>query len=201
MIRAGLAALGLWLLAPAAAMADTSIRPPVPDWQTDPATCAWQWREGVGIGLWAETCIFNGTIWQVDWDVDHAGFVTQRGETVMGIAVQGFHLPTGSGINAIGETLIALGHLAPEAPCVWEAIALRPAPRDVAFHVLTPAGPAAIRPTAAEEVPEPVCGAYGTSSHGVRYFLTDLRWPDRVIFVDEGQERPLFDPRSITALP
>jgi hypothetical protein len=35
----------------------------------------------------------------------------------------------------------------------------------------------------------------------VRYFVTDLRWPDRAIFVEEGQERPLFDPSSITPLP
>jgi len=201
MNRAGLAAFCVWLLAPAAGTADTINRPPVPDWQTDPATCVWQWREGGGNGLWAETCIFNDTIWQVDWDADRAGFVTRGGETVIGIAVQGFHLPNGSGIDSIGETLIALGHLEPEAPCVWEAVALHPAPRTMAFHVLTPADPAALGRTAAGEVPEPVCGAYGTSSHGVRYFLTDLRWPDRAIFVDEGQERPLFDPSSITPLP
>lgn len=51
------------------------------------------------------------------------------------------------------------------------------------------------------EVPEPVCGAYGHSTHGVRYFITDLRWPELVIFVDEGQERPLFEPRSISFRP
>jgi hypothetical protein len=32
----------------------------------------------------------------------------------------------------------------------------------------------------------------------VRYFIVDRRWPDRVIFVNEGQERPMFDPESIT---
>lgn len=58
----------------------------------------------------------------------------------------------------------------------------------------------AFAPTATGEVPDPVCGIYGASTHGVRYFITDLRWPDRAIFVDEGQERPLFDPTSITAL-
>lgn len=133
-------------------MADTKI-PPVPDWQTDPGTCTWQWREGGGIGLWAETCIFNGTIWQVDWDAKHAGFVTRSSETLMGIAVQGFHLPPGSRVDAIGETLISLGNLEPHAPCVWETIALRPAPRTMAFHVLAAATPAALGPTAVAKVP------------------------------------------------
>ena len=76
-----------------------------------------------------------------------------------------------------------------------------PAPRTIAFHILTPIDQAALSPTVSGDIPEPACGPYGASTHGVRYFVTDLRWPDRAIFVDEGQERPMFDPSSITALP
>lgn len=71
----------------------------------------------------------------------------------------------------------------------------------MAFHVLAPIDPAALAPTLAGEVPDPVCGSYGASTHGVWYFITDLRWPDRAVLVEEGQERPLFDPASITLLP
>jgi hypothetical protein len=35
----------------------------------------------------------------------------------------------------------------------------------------------------------------------MRYFLTDQRRPDRMIFIEDGPERPLFDPSSITLLP
>jgi len=51
--------------------------------------------------------------------------------------------------------------------------------------------------TPSGDIPEPPCGPYGASTHGVRYFLVDLRQPDRLIFVDEGQDQPMFDPSSI----
>jgi len=71
----------------------------------------------------------------------------------------------------------------------------------MAVHVLAPIHPVALAPTAAGEVPDPVCGPYCASTPGVRYSLTDLRWPNRAIFVEEGQERPLFYPSGITVLP
>jgi hypothetical protein len=209
MIRTGLTALGLVLVLSAPGLADTPTRPPVPRWQTDPATCDWHWREGGGIGLWAETCVFNDATWQVIWDVHRRAFVTQGGDMVMDIAVQEFYLPTGSGLTALMDVLTVSGQLQPEAPCAWNPIVPRPAQSNMAFHVFAPADPAALAPTATVnwgqdrtgEVPDPLCGPYGASSHGVRYFLTDQRWPDRAIFVEEGPERPLFDPSSITFLP
>ncbi len=188
------------LTVPAAALADTT-RPPMPGWHSDLEACVWHWREGGGIGLWAEICVFNGTVWQVRWDDERAAFVTRSGDGVMGVAVQGFTLPPGAGIAALSNTLIAADHLEAEAACAWQAIALRPAPPTMTFYVLTPTDPETLAPSAVGEVPDPVCGAYGVSTHGVRYFITDLRWPDHAIFVDEGQERPLFDPSSITRLP
>lgn len=201
MMRTTLAALILAIAVPVPTLADSSLRPPMPDWQTAPASCAWHWREGGGLGLWAETCVFNGATWQVDWDADRAVFVTRAGDAVMGIAVQGFTLPPGSGISALTEVLVATGHLDPEAACAWQTIRLRPAPRTMAFHVLGPTDPQSLASTAEGEIPEPVCGPYGVSTHGLRFFVTDLHWPKRAIFVEEGQERPLFDPSSITPLP
>ena len=201
MIRTLLTTLVVALAAPVSGTAETTVRPSMPAWQTDPATCIWHWREGGGIGLWSETCVFHGVTWQVVWDADRAAFVTRSGEAVMGIAVESFIVPPGSDIAALSQALIAAGHLEQESPCAWQVIALRPAPRTTAFHVLAPIDPAAFAPTATGDVPDPACGPYGASTHGVRYFVTDLRWPDRAIFVEEGQERPLFDPSSITVPP
>jgi hypothetical protein len=50
------------LAAPVAGLANGSRLPPMPDWQTDAARCAWEWREGGGIGLWTQTCAFNGEL-------------------------------------------------------------------------------------------------------------------------------------------
>ncbi|MCU0817183.1 MAG: hypothetical protein MUF74_12175 [Cypionkella sp.] len=183
------------------AFANGPDRPDRPTYQTDAETCVWTWQEGGGFGLWAEACTFNGTLWQVLWDADQGAFVTQQGTAQAGIAVQPWTLPDASGITALSALLIAAGHLAPEAACTWQPVAPRPAPRTMAFHSLTPTDPAALAPTPEGEVPEPVCGPYGASTHGVRYVITDLRWPGQAVFVEEGQERPLFDPASITRLP
>ena len=47
-------------------------------------------------------------------------------------------------------------------------------------------------------MPEPPCGDYGWSTHGVRYFMTDQRFPGRVVYVDIGQDGTMFDDPTIT---
>jgi len=201
MIRASITIAFFAATSPAMGLADGGSLPAMPDWQTDAAGCSWHWRTGGGIGLWAESCRFNGSTWQVVWDENRAAFVTRNGETVMGLAVQAFDLPSGANIGALSKTLIEAGSLDENAACMWHPIALRPAPRTMAFHVLTPKDRTALGPQSSGDVPEPACGPYGASTHGLRYVITDTRWPDRAIFVEEGQERPLFDPASLTVLP
>ncbi|MCE2909975.1 MAG: hypothetical protein O9343_14635 [Burkholderiaceae bacterium] len=72
----------------------------------------------------------------------------------------------------------------------------RPLPAGVAGYVLAPTVPVPAV-TASGEIPEPPCGPYGASTHGVRYFAFDPQRPDRIVFVDEGQDQPLFDARSL----
>lgn len=201
MIRAAIATAMFTLTIPVTALANGSSLPAMPDWQTEADTCTWHWREGGGIGLWAETCRFNDATWQVAWDEALAAFVNTKGDSVMGIAVQPFRLSSGASIASLSATLVEAGSPDANASCIWQAVALRPAPGTMAFYILTPSDPAALSPALSGDIPEPACGPYGASPHGVRYFLTDLRWPDRAIFAEEGQERPMFDPASITALP
>ena len=47
-------------------------------------------------------------------------------------------------------------------------------------------------------MPEPPCGEYGWSTHGVRYFFTDTRFPDRAVYVNTGQDGTMFDDTTIT---
>ena len=176
---------------------DGSGRPGPPDWQTDAGRCTWHWREGGGLGLWTQTCLLSTGRWQVAWDDRQGAFVLQHEGTDMGIVVQPWPLTPGVGVQGLTEALTRAGHLSAQADCRWRSVPMRPAPRTVAFFVLAPAAPGALGPTAQGEVPEPLCGRYGASTHGVRYFIVDLRWPDRAIFVDEGQERPMFDPTRI----
>lgn len=183
------------------ALANGPERLDMPAWQTDAENCLWEWQEGGGFGLWAEACTLNGALWRVLWDADQAAFVTRQEDQVIAIAVQPWTLPDTTGLAALSAALIAAGHLDPEAACDWQPFAPRPAPRTMAFHILAPKDPGALAPTPQGEVPDPLCGPYGASTHGLRYFITDLRWPGSAVFVEEGQERPLFDPASITRLP
>ena len=192
------AALLLALAAPLTAHANGDSRPPVPTWHTDARHCSWHWREGGGVGLWAESCKLSTGRWQVVWDAGRSAFVLQHNGAVQGVVVQSWPLPPGGGLAALTRALVDAGQLAPDAECRWTPVPLRPAPRTMAFFTLSPTAPDALAPTAQGEIPAPRCGPYGASTHGVRYFITDLRWPDRAIFVEEGQERPMFEPRSIT---
>jgi len=112
--------------------------------------------------------------------------------------------------RAVGACLVVAALAAPHAVGLASGDRLPPMPdwqtdathcawawREGGGFGLAPSDPAALGPTATGEVP----GPYGASTHGVRYVITDLRCPGYAIFVEEGQERPLFEPRSITRLP
>ncbi|MEY3004882.1 MAG: hypothetical protein RLZZ491_2058 [Pseudomonadota bacterium] len=200
-LRFAIAAAAIALGATGAVRADDRVMPPVPGWQTDAAQCAWHWRQGGGWGLWAETCQLGGATWQVAWNADQAAFVTRRGALDQGIAVQPLVLPEGAGMAALRAQWIETGALSADADCDWQTIAPQDAPPGRRFHILAPRDRSALAPTAMGEVPAPACGPYGASTHGLRYIMTDSHWPERAVFVDEGQERPLFDPMSITPLP
>src|SRR6056297_2429077 len=153
MIRAAIITAMFTLISPAIGHANDSSLPAMPAWQTDANNCSWHWREADEIGLWAETCRFNGTTWQVLWDDDLAAFVTKNDEIFMGIAVQAFTLSNGANIAGLSETIAEAGSLDANHACTWQTIALRPAPRTTAFHILTPMDQAALSPTVSGDIP------------------------------------------------
>ncbi len=197
---------GLWAAGPVlvvlvASQAVAGARPPVPDWQTDADACAWEWQSGGGIGFWAERCVLGGALWAIAWDAARAGFVQTRDGTAQGMVVQPFRIGSGPVDGAIHAALIARGAVDAAAPCRVVTVAAWPVPNSMTTHVLTPTAADALAMTASGEVPDPVCGPYGVSTHGLRYLATDLRWPGLAVFVEAGQERPLFDPASLSPQP
>lgn len=175
-------------------------RPSPPDWQTDPA-CEWVISEGGGIAFWSERCTLSTGLWEITWSMDDGAFVQTVDGASFGIVVRPFPVPEKGSWDSIRQDLVASGDLDEDAPCAFEPAAIRPDFRSISFVVLTATTPDALSPTGTGDVPEPLCGPYGTSTHGVRYFLTDLRLPGLAVFIDEGQERPMFDPTSVTAVP
>lgn len=173
---------------------------PEPDWHTSENDCSWRWVQGGGIGMWGETCQLSTGQWRIVWDKVQHGFVLQHQNQVLDLVVQPWKISPDVGIASLNKSLINAGYLTSDNDCNWHNISIRKAPRTMSFFQLRSKKPDALAPTAQGEVPEPLCGPYGQSTHGVRYFMVDLRWPDLAIFVNEGQERPMFDPASITVL-
>ena len=194
--------LGLLLApAPGIAIASDLGPPPMPEWQTEPGRCTWKWQQAGEIGLWTQVCKLSTGTWRIKWDRQRHAFVEQLDRKMTRIVVQVWPLAPNSGVDTLTTSLAAAGKLDANAGCRLVQVSHRASPRTVAFFMLSPSDEKSLEPTASGEVPEPTCGQYGRSTHGVRYFMTDTRWPDRALFVDEGQERPMFDPGSITLTP
>ena len=152
------------------------------------------------MGIWAEHCTLETGVWTPRFDEALPGFVLTVDGEAEGTILQVFEKPAEAGIAAILPELRKRGYIPDDDQCVFEPAAIRPAPRTVAFHEIRPIGARkeAFEATPEDEVPEPPCGAYGWGTHGVRYFMTDLRFPERVVYVNIGQDGTMFDDRTIT---
>jgi hypothetical protein len=184
------------LLAGCAGPTDRATAAPPPDAGLVAAGCRWERVAGGGLEVRAQACDLATGRWRVVWEPQRQGFVLRVDEQVQELVVQPWSLPPGGGPGSIVPMLKAAGHLPAASDCQLVPARLRPLPRLTTSFILSPAQPVpAVTPSG--DIPEPPCGAYGASTHGVRYFVFDLRWPDRLIFVDEGQDQPMFDPSSI----
>ena len=193
-------AVAVLALGAGCALSDGADRPP-PDDRVVAAGCRWERVEGGGLAFRAQACDLATGRWRVAWNPQRQAFeLTVDGQTHT-LVVQPWPLGATGAQGDLAGVVVALkaaGHLPADSDCRFVPAAVRPLPRTAATFVLAPPRP--VPPvTASGEVPEPPCGAYGASTHGVRYFLTDLRWPDVAVFVDEGQDQAMFDARSIVA--
>lgn len=174
--------------------------PPQPTHSRFPDRCRWEWKTGGGLGVWAEHCELDTGVWELRNDPDLPGFVL----TVDGIdeaaVLQVFRKPPGADISAILPELRQRGYIPDDGECIFAPADIRPAERTIAFFDIRPTGArkTAFEATPEDEVPDPPCGDYGWSTHGVRYFMTDSRFPDRVVYINTGQDGLMFDPETVT---
>ena len=175
-------------------------QPPMPTGSSVPGSCQWDWKTGGGLGIWAERCDLQTGVWEPRFEASLPGFVLTIDGKDEGTILQVFDKPAEADVSAILPALRAKGYIPDDDECVFEPAAIRPAPRTIAFYEIKPVGSrkAAFDATPEDEVPEPPCGEYGWSTHGVRYFLTDTRFPERVVYVNIGQDGTMFDDTTIT---
>jgi len=190
----------LALCAVALPLAAAHAQPSMPTESTVPDQCQWLWKSGAGVGIWAERCDLDTGLWEPRFEPALPGFVLTIDGKDEGTILQVFDKPADAEISAILPTLRAKGYIPNDDECVFEPAEIRAAPRTIAFFEIKPTGSRleAFEATPEDEVPEPPCGDYGWSTHGVRYFFTDTRFPERVIYVDIGQDGTMFDATSIT---
>jgi hypothetical protein len=174
--------------------------PTAPAGSTVPGRCTWIWKEVGDLGVWSERCDLDTGVWELEPSVDLPGFILTIGGDANDTVLQEFTKPVGAPIEAILPELRQRGYIPDDGECVFEAAAIRPAVRTISFFEIKPTGArkAAFDATPSDEVPDPPCGDYGWSAEGVRYFMTDLAHPDRVIYVNTGQDGMMFDETTIT---
>ena len=175
-------------------------RPPQPAAQTDSA-CQWAWKSGGGVGLWTETCALETGVWTVDWNERETRFDLKLNGDMMTTVVQVFRKPADAPISAILPELKKRGSVPDTAECIFkpaEGASADKAGR--ALYEIRPTGArlAALEATPGDEVPEPPCGEYGWSTHGVRTFRLDPKHPGFVLYVNEGQDGTMIAPDTIT---
>lgn len=177
--------------------------PPADDAATAADTaCAVEQFRIAELTVRGRSCHFSTGHWHLRVEPDLPGLALWRDNTRIDTVLQLFVRSPGSPAAAILPALRERGHIPPD-DCVLVPAAMGPAPRTVSFLQVRPTGERLRRleATPRDEIPDPPCGAYGASTHGVRYFIDDLRAPRWVVYINEGQDGTLIDPRSIAWMP
>jgi hypothetical protein len=195
----------------ALALPASAQQPPKPTHSSDAELCRWIWWSGAlptggSIGAWTERCDLPTGLWELDYTATLPGFwLTIDGEARIPV-IHVFAKPADAGIDAILPALRGGGHIPDDDECVfappseWTLMTVGPTQKTQALFEIVPVGPrlAAIEATPDDEIPEPQCGDYGSSTHGTRYFVTDTRHPDKAVYLDLGQDGTMFDHTSVT---
>lgn len=191
-MKHALALFGLALFTLPAAAEET---PPKPDWSSSPEHCAWEWRDGKDTGLWTEDCSFDTGRRVVAYDAAQDLYaVTIDGKPFTTVLRQ---FRAAGGPEALAATLQAEGLLRDTAECRMTQVTDEPnlAPPGWTAWRMMPTGALkeAFDKEVQEQIPEPPCGPLGYAVDTVDFFMVKDDAPDRVFFVDLGQERAMLD--------
>lgn len=174
--------------------------PPMPFYSTDKAACAWSWQEGKGIGVWTEVCQFDNGRWKVDYDAanDWYALSVDGGEPYP--VLRQFHVTPGTGPESLLPELKRAGLVLDDAECVFAAYTNYPAPAGWSLWEVVPTGARkeAYDSQPGDEVPEPPCGELGMAVDITGFFAMEQSHPDRVLYMNLGQDGTMFDPFSLT---
>lgn len=153
-----------------------------------------------GLRFQAQDCRLSTGHWRVLAEPTLPGLALWRDGDRQATVLQVFTKPADAPVSTILPALRAGGHIPDDEDCQpVPASPARTAPATQTRYEIRPFGARlrALQATPADQVPDPPCGAYGWSTHGVRYLLLDQRRPDRVLYLDEGQDGTLIRPLTL----
>ncbi|SMD43398.1 hypothetical protein SAMN00777080_1990 [Aquiflexum balticum DSM 16537] len=156
----------------------------------------WEKVSGAGIEFWAQK---NEELQVGISETLPGAFIEkiENGQPVaIGLAIQVFDLKNGE-IEDVLEYLKDFEDWDEEELCAFEKIE---SPRKgVDRYVLRPTGKALqeYEEKAANEPITTTCGSWGMGNSGIRYFEIHQSNPKKALFIEIGQEAPLFDENSI----
>lgn len=146
----------------------------------------------------AWSCALPTGRWHVRAEPALPGFALWIDDTRRETVVHALPRAAGAPLSSVVPGLARAG-LVPADDCVFVRTREQAAPRGARVYELRPAGArlAALRRTPRDEVPEPPCGEYGWSTHGVRGFVVDRAQARWVVYVNLGQDGTLIDPATL----
>lgn len=171
---------------------------PPPFYATDRNNCQWIWRKGKGIGLWTEQCKFETGVWDVIYDEaqDHFALRVDQGEPYPVLR----QFRAAGGAAALLPALKQKGLVLDDAECVMAKVEDQPTPPGWTAWQVVPTGKRkeAFDSVVQIEVPEPPCGELGYRVDLIGFFMVKEAAPDRVLYVNLGQDGTMIDIASIT---
>jgi hypothetical protein len=189
-------AIAIILSSPLAAAAE---RPPEPKTHSMEG-CIWSWKEGAGIGFWAEDCDIETGKWRIEFDATGKRFL----QTVDGKdghpVVYVFEKVAAADISSMLPKLRKEKLILDSDECVFAPDEDNRANGGRLTFQVVPVGKLkeAFEKSPSDEVPEPPCGELGLLPDAVGYFMLDPKQPDKALYLMLGQDQPLFDPETIT---
>lgn len=165
-----------------------------PDKPSRPAEEGFEWEQvsGSGIKFWAQT---NGNISVVTDPVLPGARIMRDGSTSTPV-IRVFNLPN-KDINDVLNILKNESGWSDEEQCAFKEVKSERA--GVKRYTLSPTGKAAeeLKERGKNEPICETCAGWGMWNSGIRYFEIHSTHPDKAIFMEIGQDAPLFDEKSI----
>lgn len=173
--------------------------PPPPFYSTDEKACGWNWKTGRGIGVWTEACEFESGSWSVDYDGEKDVFSLSADGGEPFPVLRQFHKKADEGPEALLPGLRTAGLIPDDSECQFAPSTEQKGPPGWTIWEIAPVGKRkqAFDASPPDEIPDPPCGEVGHAVDYVGFFMIPESHPDRVLYVNLGQDGTMFDPFTI----